>query len=198
MTTHFQRMLERYLSGEIPWDNPLPPPEVLNYVPTLKPGRALDLGCGPGRASIFMAQLGWEVDGVDFIPEAIAMARQRAAEAGVSPRFHVGSVTDLHFLTGPYDLVLDVGCLHGLPEEDLPLYHREVSRLLRPGGQFLLFAHLRAENPPPDERPRWLDETRMRRYFDRNFTLQRVEYGTTQVGDNPPWKSAWYWFVKNR
>ena len=40
--------------------------------------RILDLGCGPGRASIYLARLGWQVDGVDFVPQAIATARQRA------------------------------------------------------------------------------------------------------------------------
>jgi len=33
------------------------------------------LGCGPGRASIYLARRGWQVDGVDFIPDAIELAR---------------------------------------------------------------------------------------------------------------------------
>ena len=82
--SNFDRMRERYLAGAIPWDDTLPPPEVTELMPQLEAGRALDLGCGYGRATIFMARYGWRVDGVDFIPEAIAEATRRVEAAGVT------------------------------------------------------------------------------------------------------------------
>ncbi|MFQ5576346.1 MAG: class I SAM-dependent methyltransferase [Anaerolineae bacterium] len=194
---HYQNMLERYQTGQIPWDHELPPPEVLAYVPTLPPGKALDLGCGLGRAAIFMAGLGWDVDAVDFIPLAVDAARARAKAAGVSPRFHMAPVIELDFLTGLFDLALDVGCLHGLPSNELPAYHRQLLRLLKPDGQFMLFAHLRTDDSPADGH-RWIEEAALRRLFDHGFTLNRVEYGTTQIQDHDPWKSAWFWFAKRK
>ncbi len=193
---HYQRTLARYQSGQTPWDHPEPPPEVMAFASTLPPGRALDLGCGPGRASIYLARLGWQVDGVDFIPDAIEIAQVRAKEAGVSPCFHLAPVTALDFLTGPYDFALDVGCLHNLSDDDLRRYHQQLLRLLKPGGAYLLFAHLRETDSTSLEGRRWLDERAFRRLFQRGFTLERLEYGTTQVGDNPPWKSAWFWYQK--
>ena len=47
-------------------------------------GRALDLGCGSGFYTVHLAQQGFEVTGVDFVPDAIAMARERATAAGVA------------------------------------------------------------------------------------------------------------------
>ncbi len=59
-----------------------------------------------GRTSIYLAQHGWQVDGIDFVPRAIENAKERAASRGVSKdiRFHVASVADLDFLADSYDL----------------------------------------------------------------------------------------------
>jgi len=141
----YERLSQRYAEGDVPWDDPLPPPEVLEHVPTLAVGRALDLGCGYGRATMFLASLGWEVDGVDFVPGAIAEAARRTEAAGLRARFHISPVTDLSYLAGPYDFVLDVGCCHNLDGPNLTLYGEHLCRLIRPDGLFLLFARMRAE-----------------------------------------------------
>ena len=49
----------------------------------LRPGKALDLGMGLGRNSIFLAQKGWDVTGIDLSEVAIAAAQQRARQLGV-------------------------------------------------------------------------------------------------------------------
>ena len=190
----YHQLLERYQSGQVPWDQELPPPEVIDLARTLLPGRALDLGTGFGRAAIYLARLGWEVDAVDFIAEAIAGAVTRAQRMGVDGvRFHLSQVTAMPFLFAPYDLALDVGCMHNFSSVQLVAYCHELRRLLRPGAHYLLFAHLRA---PDAAEARWLDEALLRRLFSDGFHLRRVEYGTTQVGDNPPWPSAWFWWQR--
>jgi cyclopropane fatty-acyl-phospholipid synthase-like methyltransferase len=191
----YERMLELYEAGTVPWDHEDPPPEVLAFVPTLPAGRALDLGCGLGRAAIFMARLGWQVDGVDFIPQAIDEARRRAEQTGVAAQaqFHVGSTTQLDFLSDPYDFALDVGAMHSFSSEELRAYHGELLRLLRPGASYLLFAHLHEEKPEQEQR-RWLDEAELREVLAQGFALERVEYGETQVGDQAPWRSGWFWW----
>lgn len=197
MSTHFDRLLEFYQAGPVPWDRPDPPPEVLAFVPTLPVGRALDLGCGLGRASLYLGRLGWQVDGVDFIPQAITEATARASRAGLDQvRFHLGQATQLDFLHGLYDFVLDVGCVHSFTTAELQAYHRQLLRLLKPGGYYLLFAHLTTEEPEPAAR-RWLVEVDLRRVFAEGFSLERVEYGQTQVGDQAPWHSAWFWYRRS-
>jgi SAM-dependent methyltransferase len=194
--SHFDNLFEFYQAGPVPWDQPDPPPEVLAFVPTLPVGRALDLGCGLGRAALYLARLGWQVDGVDFIPQAVAEATARASHAGLDKvHFHLGPVTQLDFLTGPYDFALDVGCAHSFTVDELQMYHRELLRLLKPGAHYLLFAHLNAADPEPEAR-RWLDETDLHQIFAEGFTLERVEYGQTRVGDRAPWRSAWFWFKR--
>lgn len=193
----YDRFLERYEAEQVPWDDPLPPPEILALAAELEPGRALDLGCGFGRVPIYLAQLGWSVDGVDFIPKAIEVARERAVAVGVDhlARFHTASAAELDFLAPTYDLAIDIGCMHSFSEEMLRAYWAELVRLLRPGGLYVLFAHLRDESEPPDEDgPRGVPERIVRNLFAEDFELEKVEHGVTQVEDRPAWNSAWFWF----
>ena len=192
--SRLERFVERYASGMIPWDDDLPPPELMSLVEEQAAGRALDLGCGYGRSTVYLAQHGWEVDGVDFVPQAVQGARERAVEAGVEDRtrFHAAPVADLSFLEGSYDLALDIGCMHAMSETELISYQEGLLRLLPEGATYLLFAHLRDAAEEDDDGPRWIEENRLLALFARGFILENAEYGTTQVGDKPPWRSAWF------
>lgn len=192
---------ERYEQGEVPWDSELPPPEIIELVDRLPPGRALDLGCGYGRTALYLAQQGWTADGVDFVPQAITGARQRAEAAGVSARtrFFVHSVANLDFLTGPYDLAADVGCMHALLETEQSAYRSELLRLLRPGAYYILFARLQdpAAVSDDEEGPRGIAEETIYQLFREGFELERVEHGRTEVEDRDAWRSAWFWFRRS-
>ncbi len=126
------------------WDTGNTPLEVTSIVEEFRqPGRALDLGCGTGTSSIYLAQHGWQVTGVDFSPKAIELARDKAQRAGINSEFHVGDVSRLDFLRESFDLILDIGCLHGLDRESRARYAQHLQRLTRPGSKFLLFGFMR-------------------------------------------------------
>jgi SAM-dependent methyltransferase len=138
----------QYLLGRARWDTGVTPPEVVELIERgdLPPGRALDLGCGTGTNCIYLARHGWEAVGVDFSALAIRQARRKAHRAGVDCRFYQADVTDLAFLAGPFDLALDIGCLHSVPPEGREQYASGLARLVRPGGLYLLYAF----TPRPD------------------------------------------------
>ncbi|MGB8945489.1 MAG: methyltransferase domain-containing protein [Streptomyces sp.] len=103
-------------------------------------GRALDLGCGPGRNSLYLASLGFQVDAVDLSPAAVAWAEERAREAGADIRFRRGdafALTEAE-LGGPYDLIHDSGCFHHLPPHRRVSYLSLLDRALAPGGHLAL------------------------------------------------------------
>lgn len=189
-----EHMKKRYARGNVPWDHADPPPEVLEFVPTLSPGRALDLGCGYGRASIFLARLGWEVDGVDFVPQAIEEAQRRTKAANVSVNFHIGDVTHLDFLTPGYTFALDVGCAHNLTHDELFAYAAEVRRLLAPGGFYMLTARLEPKTSPEQRGPRGIAEADLRAAFAEGFTVDWVQYGVDRPANGLGWKSGWFRF----
>ncbi|MDX3851066.1 class I SAM-dependent methyltransferase [Streptomyces sp. AK02-01A] len=105
----------------------------------IAPGRALDLGCGPGRNALYLASHGFEVDAVDLSPVAVAWAQERAREAGVAARFLCGDAFAIPAtLSGPYDLVVDSGCFHHLPPHRRVSYLALLDRVLAPGGHLAL------------------------------------------------------------
>ncbi|MFD8798520.1 class I SAM-dependent methyltransferase [Streptomyces atroolivaceus] len=104
----------------------------------ITPGRALDLGCGPGRNALHLASRGFEVDAVDLSPGAIAWAEERAGEAGADIRFHCGDAFAEDAPAGPYDLIYDSGCFHHLPPHRRVSYLQLVERSLVPGGHLAL------------------------------------------------------------
>lgn len=178
----------QYLVGRTPWDRGVTPPEVMELIEGggLSPGRALDLGCGTGTNCIYLAVHGWQAVGVDLSSVAIRRARRKAREAGVNCRFYRADVTDLSFLAGPFDLAIDIGCLHGVPREGRGRYASELGRLIKSGGFYLLYAFTARSASPTAIGFAPLE---VRDLFDPAFVVERREGGQDPTG--PP--SAWYW-----
>ena len=135
-----------YQIGFTPWDGHPIATSLRNLVeggpdsPALVPGAALDVGCGTGDTSIYLAQHGWRVTGVDFVPKAVEKARSKAMAAGVSVDFRRGDATRLSregVGTG-FGLIVDQGCLHGMNAEDRDRYAREVTAVAAPDARLLL------------------------------------------------------------
>lgn len=124
-------------SRPVPFFAAKPDENLVSYLDRglISPGRALDLGCGPGRNAVHLAGLGFEVDAVDLSPAAIAWAQDRARDASADIRFLCGDAFTLD-LTGPYDLIYDSGCFHHLPPHRRISYLRLLDQALATGGHF--------------------------------------------------------------
>lgn len=129
-----------YRFGSPPWVGG-PRTELVELVKagTLRPGRAIDLGCGVGDNAIFLARHGFEVTAIDFAPSAVAKARQKAREAGVDVEFLVDDLTRLRKVRGDFETLIDYGTLDDLGYGGRDAYVREVVPLARPGSRFLLW-----------------------------------------------------------
>ncbi len=190
------RFIWRYLRGDVPWDSGIVPPEIVAWVETAEragqsPGRALDLGCGTGTTSIYLAGRGWQVVGVDFAPNAIWRARHRARRAGVSNRvtFLAADVSHPAFLRDalPFDLLIDVGCLHGLTPEQRQRYAAHLARLSKPGATYLLYAFM--PRMGRNGRAMGIDRAGVETLFGAAFAV--MEYMPGQEVTTPV-PSAWY------
>jgi len=128
------------------WDSGIVAPEVEAFIREHPPGRALDLGCGSGTSSLALNRAGWAVSGVDFARRAILLAKQKARTANISIDFHVADVTHLpkSLLTVPNDLVLDIGCFHGLSPSGKTAYLNQLDCLLTSGGTWLLYGFFKS------------------------------------------------------
>ena len=97
-----------------PWDIGRPQPvfEELVQNREIKPGRVLDVGCGTGENSLFLAENGFTVTGVDITPAAIRIAEAKAGQRKVKVDFHVSNALSLPFSKGQFDSVIDSGLFH--------------------------------------------------------------------------------------
>jgi SAM-dependent methyltransferase len=122
----------------LPWHDETPPRLLTQAVGNRGGrGRALDVGCGSGIFSAYLAKQGLQVVGIDRNPEAIAMARAAADREEVEVEFHQTDV--LAFQPDePVDLVFDRGCLHGMNRSGVRAYRGQLLRWLAPGGDFVL------------------------------------------------------------
>ena len=188
----YDRFLQAYEGGNPPWDTQITPPELVAQVegPQARPtGRALDLGCGTGTNSLYLASHGWNVTGIDFISSVIEQAREKqrgADQLAGTVHFLVGDVTQLdEFKLEPgYTLLFDLGCLHSIEQSARDRYARSVTQLAAPGALFLLYGFM-----PNQLLPNRLTRSEIQALFGPAFTLERA----VESLDRPGIPAAWYW-----
>src|SRR5262245_7159572 len=100
---------DRYRDGNLPWDTGQPSSELERVLSrnAIQPCRALELGCGTGTNSVWLAEQGFEVTGVDLAPLAVERAVKRAQAARVNVHFLVADVLQLPDLNGPFEFFFD-------------------------------------------------------------------------------------------
>ena len=165
-----------YRLGITPWEHREPPVPLVDLVEgphALPPGDMLDIGCGTGHDAIYCARHGWTVTGVDVVGRAVETARRNAGQAGESVRFlhaDIASPGTIDLGAG-YTLLLDGGCLHGLPDEPLRRAAATITDVAKPGAVLLMFAFAPGRRGPA---PRGLDPARIPALFpDWDLTFSR-------------------------
>ncbi|MBI4819705.1 MAG: class I SAM-dependent methyltransferase [Deltaproteobacteria bacterium] len=131
--------LRAYASWSTPsWRTLEPTPEIVERAARLVPGRALDVGCGFGRDTFALAELGWDVVGLDLSRRAISAARAAAIRKRANVELVRGPASKL-CVEGPFDLGIDVlGPASDLEGDALTSYTKRLATLMRPGGTLLV------------------------------------------------------------
>jgi ubiquinone/menaquinone biosynthesis C-methylase UbiE len=132
-----------------------PPAELEQVVSAgdFPPGGALDVGCGDGVNTVFLAEKFHPTIGFDVSPSAVRQARERhGRSANRPPMLMIAAAPTLAFRDSSFALVFDRGCMHTLPPSEWSSYIREVDRVLAPGGRFQLYFLRRLQQRSPARR----------------------------------------------
>ena len=138
------------------------------WITGLKPGRAIDLGCGTGRWTNRLGAIGF-----DLSPAMLAVA---AGKPGLCGRLAVVDAPALPLASGSVDLLLCALTLGHVPDRAQAV--REISRVLRPGGSLLL-----TEFHPDAVARGW---RRTFRHQDRVYELEHYPYSLAEIGEASP------------
>lgn len=146
---------QRYVDSNTPWDSGTPSEVLTAFLEEglVKPGRALELGCGTGTNAIFLAQRGFEVTAVDLSAVAINKAKEKAKQAGCNVNFVQADVTALPDVGAPFPFVFDRGTYHVVRGINLEGLQKTLSQVVAPGGYYLVLVGNANEDAPPAQGP---------------------------------------------
>jgi SAM-dependent methyltransferase len=98
--------------------------------------KVLDLGCGSGWLSIFLAREGFSVTGIDIAAQAIELGKQWATSEQLPIKFAVGDITELDLKPGSFDAVVANSIFEHLTYELASSTLNRLKHILIPGGMF--------------------------------------------------------------
>jgi SAM-dependent methyltransferase len=134
--------------------SPEPDDQLVHFVSGLAPGRALDLGSGEGRNSLWLAQQGWRVTAVDFSGVALSRLEEAATDQDLVVETVKSGIEDYLARGEQFDLVV-LANVHPAPTERGKLLY-DAARAVSPGGHLFLVGHhlesLGRAGPPDPER----------------------------------------------
>jgi SAM-dependent methyltransferase len=190
-----ERWDNRYRGERRPgWDTGRPSSELKKAVEegTLRPCRAVVLGCGSGTNAVYLASQGFDVTAIDIAPSALGQGIDKAKKADVRVRWMLADVLAPPELA-PFDLIFDRGCYHGVRRQNAAGYVEAVRRLSRPGTRVLILAG-NANDPNPRGGPPRVKEEEIRGDFASSFEFEWLRETRFDTRD-PKGEGALAWSI---
>jgi SAM-dependent methyltransferase len=183
---------ERYQTGNTPWDHGMPDGNLIAWVKRrpIEPCKVLDIGCGTGENSIWLARQGFHATGCDLSPTATERAQAKAAAAGVKCTFMTADFLGDKLPGLPFGFAFDRGCLHCIDgEADRRRFAQNVAEHLAEAGLWLSLIG-NADEPEREVGPPQLTASEVAAAVEPRFEILSLEagyFGSDQ--DDPP--RAW-------
>jgi SAM-dependent methyltransferase len=176
-----------------PWEIGAPQPAMAALLKAYPPtSPILDLGCGSGDLTIYLAQQGYDALGIDFVESAIDNARAKIgslpADAAGRLRFEVANALKPSLLRKKFGAVVDSGFYHLFSAVQCQQLIDEVASVLLPHGHYYLH-EFAVEFPVPNV-PRQVTAEEIQGFFTQDngwriVDLQSVEF-LTRIGPPVP------------
>jgi cyclopropane fatty-acyl-phospholipid synthase-like methyltransferase len=163
-----------------PWEIGKPQPAMTAILAQYPPaGPILDVGCGSGDLSIYLAGLGYETLGIDFVEAAIASAQEKRnslpPKTAALVRFQVADALKPTLLGRQFGAIVDSGFFHLFDPEQCDRYVEELARTLLTGG--LYYLHAFNMEIPISNMPRQItaEEVRVRFIKENGWHIREIQ-----------------------
>lgn len=196
MENNFEK---RYRKGDTPWDHGIPDINLIELLEKreIPKCKALDIGCGTGDNSIWLANQGFTVMGCDFSPTAIEKAREKVSGKNLKCEFVVADILHDRISGAPFGFIFDRGCLHSVgSHENRRLFVKNAAAHLEEGGIWLTLTG-NADEPPREVGPPQLTAEELIASVELDFEILALtsgHFGSKQ--ENPAW--AWVCLMRKR
>ncbi len=165
-----------YAESNPPWDIGKPQPPFLAVADQIT-GPLLDSGCGTGGTSVYFAAAGLAVTGIDFVEEAIARAKARAAVAKVTVEFLVKDAMTLDTWDRSFASVIDSGLYHIYEAADRQRYVAGLGHVLKRGGRLFLFSFADCAGAPGGG----ISRTQIEQDFASGWQIESLDYAPGEL-----------------
>jgi SAM-dependent methyltransferase len=166
------RFASLYAAGA-PWEIGRPQSAVRRWMEQGRfRGRVLDVGCGSGENAMLVAQAGLSVVAMDFVPEAIRLARQKSSARKIDVDWREFDALQLAQSDDRFDTVLDSGTFHVMPPEIRPTYVAGLHQVLVPDGRLLLLCFSYCE--PGSHGPLRIREDELKVAFAEGWRIESI------------------------
>lgn len=132
-----------------PWSIGEPQPEIAALIEAGKfHGDVLDAGCGEAAVSMYLAERGFTTVGLDQSPTAIELARETAAQRGLTDStFDVADISAFTGYDGRFGTIVDSTLFHSMPVELRDGYQQSIVRAAAPGASYFVLVFDRGSMP---------------------------------------------------
>lgn len=156
--------------------------------------KILEVGCGMGAESAFLAARGMNVVAMDLSEAAIENCKKLSDIYGVHVDWIAADFLTSDLFNEEFDIITDQGCFHHMHEEERALYAQKVLKYLKPGGMFILRAF--SDKMPWGLQPRRISSDDMLSTFYPDFKLEHMErilsFSTEKYTRPISWFTIWY------
>jgi 2-polyprenyl-3-methyl-5-hydroxy-6-metoxy-1,4-benzoquinol methylase len=167
------KIFEEMYQGVPPWEIDGPQSEIVHLVERAEIRSALlDVGCGTGENALYLAEVGYEVLGIDIVATAIAKALEKAKERASVAAFLVWDALSLQGLGRRFNTVIDSGFFHVLPDKKRPVFVSSLASALNPGGTYFMMCF--SEREPGSWGPRRVTQAEIRENFTRGWGINYI------------------------
>lgn len=164
---------DRYQKQQTPWNIGQPAPPLVSFyqhhISTIPLGKMIVVGCGHGHDAAFFANQGFDVVGLDFVSEALFLAKQRYIN---QVDWLQGNLFQLpNHLLSQFDYVVEHTCFCAIHPDDRQQYVQSVASLLKPQGKYLglFWAFVDPDGPP------WPShEDELKSLFGKHFQVEKL------------------------